>query len=208
MINRESFKCQRVTNLYKLISIHFKGVHKAIDCRHIHPHVSQYLLKTPLADSTALSLWIYMSVSAFWKLNFPHSSLQNLYSSHVTTGLRPGLWLGHSKIFTLLFWSHFCVALTLCLKSLLCWNINLFPSHSPLAGYSRFLCILQSSTALVSVLHCLYAPGVSLPDWVFCLQPDDSHVYVQRVLGYWKHQRIDWVYPQNLGKRKFRRMKD
>lgn len=44
------------------------------------------------------------------------------FSHRFSIGLRFGLWLGHSRISTLLTSDHFCVALDECLWSLSCWK--------------------------------------------------------------------------------------
>ena len=53
-------------------------------------------------------------------------------------GLKSGLWLGHSRIFTFLFWSRSSVALAVCLGSLSCWNVNLRHSLRAFAFWIRF----------------------------------------------------------------------
>uniref|UniRef100_A0A674ERS6 Interleukin-10 receptor subunit beta-like n=1 Tax=Salmo trutta TaxID=8032 RepID=A0A674ERS6_SALTR len=43
-------------------------------------------------------------------------------------GFKSRLWLGHSKTFRDLSQSHSCVVLAVCLVSLSCWKVNLYPN--------------------------------------------------------------------------------
>ena len=51
---------------------------------------------------------------------------------------KSGLSLGHSRIFRDLSRSHYCVVLAVCLGSLSCWKLNLWPSLRSWALWSRF----------------------------------------------------------------------
>ena len=66
-------------------------------------------------------------------------------------GLRSGLWLGHSRIFTFLFLSYSGVALAVCFGSLSCWKVNFRPNFSFLACFPLgFFCILLHPFSLLS----------------------------------------------------------
>ncbi len=84
-----------------------------------------------------------------------HSSLQILSSSvrldgkrwwtaifrslqRCSIGFKSGLWLGHSRTVTELLWSHSFVILAVCLGSLSCWKVNLWPSLRSWALWRRF----------------------------------------------------------------------
>ncbi len=84
-----------------------------------------------------------------------HSSLQILSSSvrldgkrwwtaifrslqRCSIGFKSGLWLGHSRTVTELLWSHSFVILAVCLGSLSCWKVNLWPSMRSWALWRRF----------------------------------------------------------------------
>ena len=87
---------------------------------------------------------------------FCHSSLQILSSSvrldgerwwtaifrslqRCSIGFKSGLWLGHSRTFTELFWNHSFVILAVCLGSLSCWKVNLRPILRSWTLWKRFL---------------------------------------------------------------------
>ena len=57
-------------------------------------------------------------------------------SRDVQIGFKPGLWLGHSRTFTELSWSHSFDILAVCLGS--CWKMNRRPSLRSRALWSRF----------------------------------------------------------------------
>ena len=84
-----------------------------------------------------------------------HSSLQHLSSSirldgkrrctaifrslqRCSIGLKSVLWLGHSRTFTELSWSHTFDILAVCLGSLSCWKMNRRPSLRSRVHWSRF----------------------------------------------------------------------
>ena len=86
--------------------------------------------------------------------SFAHSSLRHLSSSirldgkrrctaifrslqRCSIGFKSGLWLGHSRTFTQLSWSHSFDILAVCLGSLSCWKINRSPSLRSRALWSR-----------------------------------------------------------------------
>jgi len=54
-------------------------------------------------------------------------------------GFKSGLWLGHSRTATEFMWSHSFVVLAVCLGSLSCWKVNLWPSLRSRALCKRFL---------------------------------------------------------------------
>ena len=102
---------------------------------------TQYIVEAHLAVITASS--------------FSHSSLQILPSTvrldgervftaifkslqRCLIGLKTGLWLGHSRTFRELSRSHSYVILAVCLGSLSCWKMNLSPSLTSWALWSRF----------------------------------------------------------------------
>ena len=106
-----------------------------------------------------------------------HSSLQNCSSSvrlygdresralfkstfKFFIGLRSGLWLGHSRTFTLLSLNHVCVAFTVRFRSLSCWKIILISSHNLLHLFypvplQIYHCLLPPQCFLVGML-CLW----------------------------------------------------
>ncbi len=53
-------------------------------------------------------------------------------------GFKSRLWLGHSRTVTELLWSHSFVILAVCLGSLSCWKVNLWPSLRSWALWRRF----------------------------------------------------------------------
>lgn len=101
-------------------------------------------------------------------MTFVHLGTSPLFSAmllkfcKVAIGLRSGLWLGHSRILTLLFWSHSCVALALYLRSLSCWKINLLPRCSTLQGCSSSRLLYN-----FTVIQCVSVLWVEL--WFCCL---------------------------------------
>ena len=119
----------------------------------------QYFVEPPFAAITAASLSEYVSTS-FAHLEteiFAHSSLQNSSSSarldgeclwtaifkschRCSMGFRSGLWLGHSYTWIFFDLNHSIVALAVCLGSLSCWKVNLFPSLKSFAASHRFSC--------------------------------------------------------------------
>ena len=73
-------------------------------------------------------------------------------------GFKSGLWLGHSRRFTFLFWSHSSVVLAVCLGSLSCWNINLRHSLRSFSLWSRFssrICLYLAPFIVPSILRSL-----------------------------------------------------
>ena len=72
-------------------------------------------------------------------------------------GFKSGLWLGHSRTFTELSWSHFDI-LAVCLGSLSCWKMNLTPVWSR-ALWSRF----SSRMSLYTAAFILPSIRTSLP---------------------------------------------
>ena len=75
---------------------------------------------------------------------------------HILNGIQVGLWLGHSRTLTFLFWSHSSVALAECLGSLSCLNVNLRCSLRSSALWSRF------SSRICLYLVPLVVPSLSL----------------------------------------------
>ena len=68
-----------------------------------------------------------------WKWWWCRESFHRLLS----IGFKAGLWLGHSRTFTFLFWSHSIGDLAVWLGSLSCWNVNLHCSLRSFALWSR-----------------------------------------------------------------------
>jgi hypothetical protein len=62
-------------------------------------------------------------------------------------GFKSGHWLGHSRPFTFVFWSHSSIALVVCLGlyALSCWNRNPVTSLKSFVLWSRFSSILLHS---------------------------------------------------------------
>ena len=58
--------------------------------------------------------------------------------NYISMGFKAGLWLGPSRTFIFLFWSHSSVALAVCLESLSCWDVNLCRIQRSFAFWSRF----------------------------------------------------------------------
>ena len=54
-------------------------------------------------------------------------------------GFKSGDWDGHCKTLILFSQNHFCVDFEVCLGSLSCWKVHLWPSLSFLAEATRFL---------------------------------------------------------------------
>ena len=129
-----------------------------------------------------LRVFLGMSVSALhiwiWGF-FSHSSLQICSSSvkldgecrwtaifksfhRFSMGFMSGLWLGHSRTFTFLFWSHSSVALAVCLGSLSCWNVNPRRSLRSFALWSRFssrICLYLAPFIVPFILASLPVPA-------------------------------------------------
>ena len=77
-------------------------------------------------------------------------------------GIKSVLWLGHSRNFMFLFWSHSSVALAVCLGSLSCWNVNLHRSLGSFALWSRFssrICLYLAPFILTSSLYPYKSPS-------------------------------------------------
>lgn len=123
-------------------------------------------------------LWVCVYISVC--ISFLKTKFSSFLSAKL---LQHWLWHGHSRTFTSLSWNLFCIALTLSVRSPLCWKINLSPKSQPSCRLQQVFVYspVVHSVSPLSVPRCLYVPGVSLPDWAFCLQRYDSHVYVQRV---------------------------
>ena len=71
-----------------------------------------------------------------WGVGEPQSQWDSFH--RFSMGFKSGLWLGRSRTFMFLFWSHSSVALPVCLGSLSCWNINLHRCRRSFALWSRF----------------------------------------------------------------------
>ena len=118
---------------------------------------------------TASSLFEYDATSlAHLSLgSFAHSSLQHLSSSirldgkrrctaifrslqRCSIGFKSGLWLGHSRTFTELSWSHSFDILAVCLGSLSCWKMNRRPSL-------RSRALLEQVFIQDVSVHCLHS---------------------------------------------------
>ena len=75
--------------------------------------------------------------------------------SWFSMGFKSGLWLGHTRTFTFMFWSHSRIALAVCLESVSCWNVK--SSHQ-----SKVICILKQllikNLPVFASIHCLLYP--------------------------------------------------
>jgi len=118
--------------------------------------VAQYWVEASFWASTAMSL-LRNDATSFSHLELGilgHSFLQILASSvrldgehwwraifrilqRCSIGFRSGLWLGQSRMVTELFRSH-SVILAVCLGSLSCWKVNLWPSLRSRLLWKRF----------------------------------------------------------------------
>ncbi len=72
-----------------------------------------------------------------WMVNVGGQPFLGL-SRDAQLGFKSGLWLGHSRTVTELLWSHSFVILAVCLGSLSCWKVNLWPSLRSWALWRRF----------------------------------------------------------------------
>jgi len=73
-------------------------------------------------------------------------------------GLKPRLWLGHSKTFTELSIIHSCIVFTVCFGSLSCWKANFLPSPRFWMLWTRFALRLT-----LYILLLLWQVSPSLP---------------------------------------------
>ena len=93
-----------------------------------------------------------------WKASV-HSHFQ--ISPEMFNRIQSGLWLGHSRTFIDLSWSHSFEILALCLGSLPCWKMNRRPSLRSRALWSRFSARMSLYIAAIfpSILTSLPVPG-------------------------------------------------
>ena len=73
-------------------------------------------------------------------------------------GFKSELWLGHSRTFTFLFWTHSSVALAVCLGSLSSCDVNLLHSLMSFVLWSRFssrICLHLAAFIVPSILASL-----------------------------------------------------
>ena len=101
--------------------------------------LNHYFVERPLAEITASSHLGYDTISTpvfgeFLLCRSPQavsgwmgSIAGQLSLQRCLIGFKSGLWLGHSRTFRDLSWSHSCVVLAMCLQSLTCWKVNLRP---------------------------------------------------------------------------------
>ena len=82
-------------------------------------------------------------------------------SDHMfSIGFKSGDWDGHCKTLILFSQNHFCVDFEVCLGSLSCWKVHLWPSLSFLAEATRFLAKMSwYLVELIMPLILTRAPG-------------------------------------------------
>ncbi len=91
----------------------------------------QQVFHTWIWGSSAIPPCRSSPVQSWWTTIF--RSLQRC-----SIGFKSGLWLGHSRTVTELLWSHSFVILAVCLGSLSCWKVNLWPNLRSWALWRRF----------------------------------------------------------------------
>ena len=82
--------------------------------------------------------------------------------STCSISFKSGLWLGNSRSFAELSCSHSFVFLALCLESLSCWAMNLYPSLRSRALWSRFssrMSLYIAAFIFPSILTSLQVPA-------------------------------------------------
>ena len=174
-------------------------------CTQVFTAFAQYFVDAPLAAITASSLFEYDATSlAHLSLgSFAHSSLQHLSSSirldgkrqctaifrslqRCSIGFKSGLWLGHSRTFTELSWSHSFDILAVCLGSLSCWKMNRHPSLRSRALWSRFssrMSLYIAAFIFPSILTSLPVPATEKHPHSMMLPPPCFTVGM--VLAWW-----------------------